>query len=74
MPGTESKFNKKVLDFDYSDDEDGGGDIEPTPQMLDAIATLLTNERLLKKLQVLYSYFMKNYRFLHSKRHPCQFV
>ena len=53
MPGTESKFNKKVLDFDYSDDEDGGGDIEPTPQMLDAIATLLTNERLLKKLQVL---------------------
>ena len=57
MPGSasESKFNKKALmDFDYSDDEEGGGgaDFEATPQILDAIANLMTNERLLNKLKV----------------------
>ena len=49
------KFNKKLLDFDYSDDEDGGGGVdfsEPTPQMLDALSNILGNDRLLGKLKV----------------------
>ena len=47
------KFNKKVLDFDYSDDEgDGGIDLsEPSPQVIEAVTAILNNERLLKKLQ-----------------------
>ena len=52
------KFNKKLLDFDYSDDEDGGGGVdfsEPTPQMLDALSNILGNDRLLGKLKV-YTY------------------
>ena len=51
---SEVKFNKKLLDFDYSDDEDGGGfDVsEPTPQMVDALSNILNNERILTKLKV----------------------
>ena len=46
------KFNKKLLDFDYSDEEDGpGGDGEPTPQMLEALQNILSNEVLLNKLK-----------------------
>jgi len=50
------KFNKKLLDFDYSDDEDGGGGVdfsEPTPQMLDALSNILGNDRLLGKLKAM---------------------
>ena len=47
------KFNKKLLDFDYSDDEDQGQNdfSEPTPQMLEALSSILTNDRLLNKLK-----------------------
>jgi len=51
---SEVKFNRKLLDFDYSDDEDGGNQgnnndfSEPTPQMLDALSNILNNERLLR--------------------------
>ena len=50
-----SSINKKVLDFDYSDDEDGGGNdlSEPTPQMIEALTQILNNERLLNKLKAM---------------------
>ena len=57
MPGhssSSSQINKKVLDFDYSDDEDGGGGAdfsEPTPQMIEALNSILNNEKLLTKLK-----------------------
>lgn len=54
----EVKFNKKLLDFDYSDDEEGQNDFsEPTPQMIEALAAILSNERLLNKLKVKIDYF-----------------
>ena len=58
MSNSEVKFNKKLLDFDYSDDEDGGGGggndfSEPTPQMIEALSNILTNDRLLNKLMVI---------------------
>ena len=49
---SEVKFNKKLLDFDYSDDEDAGDYSEPTPQMVDALSNILNNERILTKLKV----------------------
>ena len=56
MPGhsSSSQINKKVLDFDYSDDEDGGGGgdfSEPTPQMIEALNSILNNEKMLTKLK-----------------------
>ena len=49
-----SGSNKKLFDFDYSDDEDGGPDLtEPTPQMLEALVAILNNERLLNKLKAM---------------------
>ena len=56
MPGhsSSSQINKKVLDFDYSDDEEGGGGAdfsEPTPQMIEALNSILNNEKLLTKLK-----------------------
>lgn len=54
----EVKFNKKLLDFDYSDDEEGQNDFsEPTPQMIEALAAILSNDRLLNKLKVKIDYF-----------------
>ena len=39
------KFNKKLLDFDYSDDEDGpndpGAEQQPSPAMLEALQGIL---------------------------------
>ena len=50
-----SSGSKKLFDFDYSDDEDGGQDqiTEPTPQMLEALVAILNNERLLNKLKAM---------------------
>ena len=46
------KFNKKLLDFDYSDDEDGGNDgAGPTPAMLDMLQNVLSSDQLLRKLK-----------------------
>ena len=46
------QFNKKLLDFDYSDEEDEGGRDEAVPQSsLDAVQTLLGNPTLLAHLQ-----------------------
>ena len=48
------KFNKKLLDFDYSDDEDGGNDGpdgRPTAAMLDMLQSVLSSEQLLRKLK-----------------------
>ena len=48
------KFNKKLLDFDYSDDEDGGNDnaeARPTPAMLDMLQNVLSSDQLLRKLK-----------------------
>ena len=43
------KFNKKLLDFDYSDDEDGPGDMggeqQPSPAMLEALQGILGNNK-----------------------------
>lgn len=53
---SEVKFNKKLLDFDYSDDEEGqgGGDVsEITPATLETLSSILTNERLLNKLKAM---------------------
>ena len=46
------QFNKKLLDFDYSDEEDEGGRDEAVPQSsLNAVQTLLGNPTLLAHLQ-----------------------
>ena len=48
------KFNKKLLDFDYSDDEDGGNDGpegRPTAAMLDMLQTVLSSEQVLRQLK-----------------------
>ncbi|KAF7268806.1 hypothetical protein GWI33_018153 [Rhynchophorus ferrugineus] len=49
-------FNKKLLDFDYGDDED---EVNPSPrpiqQGLDSVANLLTNPEVLRQLQTLQS-------------------
>eukprot|EP00096_Caligus_rogercresseyi_P001282 TRINITY_DN1204_c1_g4_i1.p1 TRINITY_DN1204_c1_g4~~TRINITY_DN1204_c1_g4_i1.p1 ORF type:complete len:1087 (+),score=453.83 TRINITY_DN1204_c1_g4_i1:186-3446(+) len=52
------KFNKKVLDdFDYSDEEDGGGHEGeaslnvPPPAMIEALQGILGNERVLSQLK-----------------------
>ena len=46
-----STINKKVLDFDYSDDEGDGGMDLSEPSVIEAVTAILNNERLLKKLQ-----------------------
>ena len=46
--------SKKLFDFDYSDDEDGGDQItEPTPEMLQGVMAIMNNERLLTKLKAM---------------------
>ena len=46
------QFNKKLLDFDYSDEEDEGGRDEAVPQSsLDAVQALLSNPTLVAHLQ-----------------------
>ena len=52
---SEVKFNKKVLEFDYSDDEADGGpecdSVAPTAAMLDALQSLMANEAQLEQLK-----------------------
>ena len=55
---SEVKFNKKVLEFDYSDDEgEGGGagnaqdEVQPTQATLDALQALISNEAQLEQLK-----------------------
>ena len=48
------KFNKKLLDFDYSDDEDGGNDgadTRPTAAVLEVLQNILSSDHLLRKLK-----------------------
>jgi hypothetical protein len=46
------QFNKKLLDFDYSDEEDEGGREDPVPaSSLEAVKALLGNPTLLAHLQ-----------------------
>jgi len=47
------KFNKKLLDFDYSDDEDGGNDNDARPPaaVLEVLQTVLSSDQLLRKLK-----------------------
>ena len=49
-----SGFNKKVLEFDYSDDEgdgEGGEAVQPTAAMLEALQSLISNEAQLEQLK-----------------------
>lgn len=48
------KFNKKLLDFDYSDDEDGGNDnidARPPAAVLEVLQSVLSSDQLLRKLK-----------------------